>query len=68
MRITGKPISLAERIARSSSSSTPGEPGSTATPALIIALRARLLSPMRRIAGAGGPMNVILQASQISAM
>ena len=39
----------------------------TGTPALIIAFLARLLSPIRRMACGPGPMNLMLQASQISA-
>jgi hypothetical protein len=55
------------RVAFSSSSTTPGDPGITGTPAFIIAFFARLLSPIRRIAWGPGPMNLMLQASQISA-
>jgi hypothetical protein len=51
----------------SSSSITPGEPGMTGTPARAIVFFARLLSPMSRIACGPGPMNLMLQASQISA-
>ena len=60
-------MSRAMRTACSSSSTTPGEPGTTGTPALIIAFLARLLSPISRIACGPGPMNLMLQASQISA-
>ncbi len=67
LRITGKPTSFAMRTAFSSSSTRPFEPGTTGTPALIIAFFARLLSPIRRIACGPGPMNWMLQASQISA-
>ena len=67
LRITGKPTSRAARTAFSSSSTTPGEPGITGTPALIMAFLARLLSPMSRMAWGPGPMNLMLQASQISA-
>jgi hypothetical protein len=67
LRITGNPISRAVRTAFSSSSRTPGDPGSTGTPALIIAFLARLLSPISRMAWGPGPMNLMWQASQISA-
>ena len=65
--MTGKPTSFAIRTAFSSSSTLPFDPGTTGTPALIIAFLARLLSPIRRIACGPGPMNLMLQASQISA-
>ena len=67
LRITGKPMSFATRTAFSSSSTTPCDPGTTGTPALIMAFLARLLSPIRRMAWGPGPMNVMLHASQISA-
>ena len=53
-RITGKPMSRAARIAFSSSSTTPGDPGITGTPALIMAFLARLLSPIMRMAWGPG--------------
>ena len=65
--MTGKPTSFAHWPAFSSSSSTPGEPGVTGTPAFCIVFRARLLSPIMRMACGPGPMNLMLQASQISA-
>jgi len=37
------------------------------TPASFIARRASTLSPIRRITSGRGPMNLMLQASQISA-
>jgi hypothetical protein len=64
---TGKPISRAIASAASSSSRTPGEPGITGTPALIIIFFARLLSPIRRIADGSGPMNLMRHSWQISA-
>ena len=66
-RITGNPTSFATLRAWSSSSTTPGEPGTTGTPALIMAFLAWLLSPISRIAFGPGPMNLMRQASQISA-
>ena len=57
LRITGRPI----RSAASSSwtsSCRPDEPGKIGTPAAAIAARARILSPMRRIASVGGPIQV----------
>ena len=60
-------MSWATRTAFSSSSTTPCEPGTTGTPAFIMAFLARLLSPISRIAWGPGPMNLMLQASQISA-
>jgi hypothetical protein len=60
-------MSLATLRAFSSSSTTPGDPGTTGTPALIIAFLAWLLSPINRIACGPGPMNLMWHCSQISA-
>ena len=46
---------------------TPGEPGMVGTPAFTIVFLASLLSPIWRMAWGPGPMNLMLQASQISA-
>jgi len=54
LSITGKPVSRATRMAFSSSSTTPGDPGTTGTPALIMAFLARLLSPIMRMAWGPG--------------
>ncbi len=45
----------------------PSLPGTTGTPAAIIARRAAALSPIARMAAGGGPMKRMLQASQTSA-
>jgi len=59
LRITGKPIFSA---ASSSciSSCRPDDPGSVGTPAALIGRCARILSPIRRIASDGGPIQVSL--------
>ena len=46
---------------------SPSVPGVTGTPYLVAVARAVFLSPMARINSAEGPMNLILQLSQISA-
>jgi hypothetical protein len=65
--ITGKPISRAKLRASSTSSTGPGVPGMIGTPTAVIAFLAAALSPMTRIWSAVGPMNVMLDASQVSA-
>ena len=68
---TGKPMRWAASWARVASGKPwplgPLSPGTTGTPAAIIDPRARVLSPIIRMALAGGPMNVIPAASQASA-
>ena len=68
LMITGRPMSLAILRPRSSLSTGPSLPGSTGTPAFFITRRARALSPSSRITLADGPMNLMWQASQTSAM
>ena len=57
--IIGYPISRARRMFSSMSSPRgPSEPGTHGTPAAFMARMADTLSPIRRIADAGGPTNV----------
>jgi hypothetical protein len=54
---TGMPISRAAWASSSSVRPEPEEPGTTGTPAVRTVSFARILSPIREIAEAGGPMN-----------
>ena len=65
--MTGKPISRASFKPSTSEVIGSGLPGSTGKPASSIARRASTLSPIKRMIFAGGPMNLMLQAAQISA-
>ena len=66
LRMIGKPMRSA--AARSSSSLwMPAEPGSVGTPAAAMAARALILSPMRRIAAGGGPIQLRPHLMQTSA-
>ncbi len=65
--INGKPISRASFKPSSSDVTASGLPGTTGKPASCITRRASILSPIMRITFADGPMNLMLQASQISA-
>ena len=65
--ITGKPISWATATASSGSSMAPSEPGTTGMSRAATIFLAVALSPISRICSAVGPMNVMLDASQVSA-
>lgn len=53
---TGIPISRADAASSASVSPLPDDPGTTGTPAARTVALARILSPIRAIADAGGPM------------
>ncbi len=61
------PISRAAPASWSSVSPEPLEPGTTGTPAASTVSLARILSPMREIASAGGPMKTSPASSQARA-
>jgi hypothetical protein len=65
--ITGYPIESASRFADSASVSGSTLPGSSGSPASVMAARAEVLSPSFAITDAGGPMNVMPFDSQTSA-
>jgi hypothetical protein len=65
--ITGKPIVFATSVASSTLLTAPSLPGMIGTPAAFAVSRARALSPMRRMASGGGPMNVSRHSPTISA-
>ena len=64
--ITGKPISAAARSACSSLSRSP-VPGRMGTPAAVIALRAEILPPIRRMISGVGPMKAMPHLRHTSA-
>ena len=66
LRITGRPIRSACSSSWFSELIVP-EPGRIGTPAFCIASRARILSPIRRIASGGGPIQVSPQRAVTSA-
>src|SRR6476661_7044150 len=67
LMMTGNPIDSANASASSGSSMVPGEPGTVGTPASAASRRAVALSPIWRIWSPLGPMNVMLDALQVSA-
>ena len=64
---TGKPMSLAIRMACASSVMAPSEPGTTGIPRRLAVDFASILSPMMRMCSDVGPMKVMLCSSRISA-
>ena len=67
LTMIGNPISRAIRSASSSEEIGSELPGVIGKPAAFIARRASILSPIKRMTSGRGPMNLMLQASQISA-
>jgi len=65
--ITGKPIFFASFIASSADSIGSGDPGRIGTPAAVMVRRASTLSPIILMTSGLGPMNLMLQSSQIFA-
>ncbi len=60
-------MASAAASASSASSMVPGDPGTVGTPASLASRRAVALSPILRIWSPVGPMNVRLDARQMSA-
>ncbi len=61
---TGMPISAAAATSSASDRPLPEEPGTTGTPAALTVSFARILSPIREIALAGGPMKASPASAQ----
>lgn len=66
-RSTGTPISRAAAISSASVRPLPEEPGTTGTPAAFTVSLARILSPIREIASADGPMKTSPASAQARA-
>jgi hypothetical protein len=64
---TGKPISPAILVASASEAMPPSEPGTTGMPSFLAVRLASILSPMRRMCSAFGPMNWTPCSARISA-
>ena len=60
-------MSLAMRMASTSSVTPPSEPGTQGMPSRLAVRLASILSPMMRICSALGPMKVMLWSARISA-
>ena len=61
---TGKPMSRANRRASSSEPTPPSEPGTTGMPSSLAVRLAAILSPIRRICSARGPMKCTLCSAE----